>query len=78
MILNFECGMVVAAKAVGVVRFSNTTISCVYRWWSKKIKKIEVSCSFLCKKYPTDAESQVKMARLVPDERRATVIQIIT
>ncbi len=82
---DFERGMVVGArraglsisKTAGLLRFSRTTISRVYREWSEKEK---ISCERqLCgRKCLVDVRGQRIMGRLVRDERKATVTQITT
>uniref|UniRef100_A0A9J8DCM4 Transposase Tc1-like domain-containing protein n=1 Tax=Cyprinus carpio carpio TaxID=630221 RepID=A0A9J8DCM4_CYPCA len=82
---DFERGMVVGARWAGLsisktadlLRFSRTTISRVYREWSKK-EKIS-SKRLLCgRKCLVDVRGQRRMGRLVRDERKATVTQITT
>ncbi len=82
---DFECGMVVdtrradlsISKTADLLGFLRTTISRVYREWSEKEKTS--SQRQLCRrKSLVDVRGQRRMGRLVRDDRKATVTQIIT
>ncbi len=82
---DFECGMVVGArrdclsisKTSDLLVFSRITISRVYREWSEK-EKISSEQQFCGRKCLVDVRGQMRMGRLVRDDRKATVTQIIT
>ncbi len=77
---DFERGMVVGARQAGLsisetadlLEFSHATISMVYREWSEK-EKISSEQQFFGQKCRVDARGQRRMARLVRDDRKATV-----
>ncbi len=81
---DFERGMVVGARRTGLsisktadlLGFSHTTISRVYRERSKneKISSERQLCGWKCL---VDVRGQRRMVRLVRDDRKATVTQII-
>ncbi len=79
--------MVVGARRAGLsisktastdlLGFSHTTIFRVYREWSKK-EKISSERQLCGRKCLVDVRGQRRMARLVRDDRKATVTQITT
>ncbi len=79
---DFERGMVVGARRAGLsisktadlLGFSRTTR--VYREWSKK-EKISSEQQLCGRKCFVDVRDQRRMGRLVRDDRKATVTQII-
>ncbi len=82
---DFEHGMIVGARRAGLsiskttdlLRFSCTTISRVYREWSEK-EKISREQQLCRRKCLVDVRGQMRMGRLVRDDRKATVTQITT
>ncbi len=82
---DFERGMVVGARRAGLsisktadlLGFLRTTISKVYREWSVK-EKISSERQLCGRKSLVDVRGQRRMGRLVRDDRKATVTQIIT
>ncbi len=82
---DFERGMVVGVRRAGLsisktadlLGLSRTTISRIYREWSKK-EKISSERQLCGRKCLVDVRGQRRMDRLVRDDRKATVTQITT
>ncbi len=72
-----ERGMFVGAIRAGLLGFSRTTISRVYRerFENQKISSERQLCGRKCL---VDVSGQKRMDRLVRDDRKATVTQITT
>ncbi len=65
------------SKTADLLVFSRTTISRVYREWSKK-EKISSERQLCGRKCLVDVRGQRRMGRLVRDDRKATLTQITT
>ncbi len=65
------------SKTADLLGFSRTTIVRVYREWSEK-EKISSERQLCGRKCLVDVRVQRRMGRLVRDDRKATVTQIIT
>ncbi len=84
-LIDFERAMVVGARWAGLsisktadlLGFLRTTISRVYREWYEK-EKISNERQLCGRKCLVDVRGQRRMGRLVRDDRKATVTQIIT
>ncbi len=82
---DFECGMVVGARRGGLsisktadlLGFPCTTISRVYKEWSKK-EKISSERQMCGRKCLVDVRGQRRMGRLDRDDRKATITHITT